>query len=188
MVGAPPCPECPVHIHLPLSAGSRLCHSGICIILPIRWQTLPKANCASNPLLFLFLLSWELSGCFDCLREARTIREGEDQIRGEEPLLTPAGSHPGQSATLPPQLITPGKPPPFPGDSDHFARPNGRHSLWVFKAQLLTAPGWRAARWEDPAGQRAIHLAEGRLRFGDAADWEEYYGALNAHANDERPF
>ena len=61
------------------------------------------------------LLSWELPACFDCLREGRTIRgEGDDQRRGAT--LDPCCFAPWSIGTLPPQLITPGKPPPFPGE------------------------------------------------------------------------
>ena len=96
--------------------------------------------CVQPTFVSFSLLSWELPGCFDCLREGRTIRgEGDDQRRGAT--LDPCCFAPWSIGTLPPQLITPGKPPPFPGELDHFARPNGRHSLWVFKAQLLTVPG-----------------------------------------------
>ena len=157
MVGAPQCPECPVHIHLPLSTGSRLCHSGICIILPIPCQPpLAKANCAFNPLLFLSppCPGNPLVVLIVCGKQGQSGvgGRGSDERRA---LLTPAGLHPPTlllvNRPLFRHLITPGKPPHHPaiiprGDPDHFARPNGRHSLWVFKAQLLTS-GWRAARW-----------------------------------------
>ena len=116
--GSPQSSECPVHIHLPLSAGSPpLPLRNLHYSQPIR--SLPKANCASNPLLFLFpsfLLMRTLWGCFDCLRgkQGQSGREGGEKER--RALLTPAASHPGQSATLPPQLITPGKAKPFPGE------------------------------------------------------------------------
>ena len=115
--GSPPSSECPVHIHLPLSAGSPpLPLRNLHYSQPIR--SLPKANCASNPLLFLSLLLFmrTLGGCFDCLRgkQGQSGRGGGGKER--RALLTPAASHPGQSATLPPQLITPGKAKPFPGE------------------------------------------------------------------------
>ena len=153
MVGAPPCPECPVHIHLPYPPDPDSATQESALFS--QFAARPCQRQIVRPTHFCFFPSCHgNSGCFDCLREARTIREGGRRSGERSPLLTPAGSHPAQSATLPPQLITPGKPPPVPGEPDHFARPNGRHSLWVFKAQLLTVSGWRAARWENPAGQR----------------------------------
>ena len=117
---------------------------------------LAKANCAFNPLLFLSppCPGNPLVVLIVCGKQGQSGvgGRGSDERR---PLLTPAGLHPPTlllvNRPLFRHLITPGKPPHHPaiiprGDPDHFARPNGRHSLWVFKAQLLTS-GWRAARW-----------------------------------------
>ena len=105
LVGALGSPECPVHIHLPLSNRSpplplRNLHYSSNSLLPA--PPCQKANCEANPLLFLspLLVMGTLQMVVLIVFGGSKDNQGRSYER--RALLTPAGLHPCSIATLPP--------------------------------------------------------------------------------------